>query len=377
MKIEPEGSPSILNESTTAGNNFSALWRMKPFFDELLVQSKTENGLAIFDPELGALASCCSQSQIAHFYALHGTVSGLNNKKIADALATDIRSRQNINGSFGGPYNVPIGEEPIEDIAEIGAAADALYRVYDASGSPDAKHVLLSAAEYVLTRISAENPGAVYKNASTTQFDVLNGNAYAAIVLARAYQVTSDEKYRIQVVLILEHLIYRFGAHEAGWWAYREDWNGSLELGFSVAYQATIVGWGSFVSEILDPDLHDRWVEVLGEAAELIAREVLSGQTDLNESPTWSRDWGNVWEIYLALWRFRAKPSALAIFDRQWKTFESNISTKGMAFFQSNSPNRENRSITNSQLRKAANFAGISSSIIQGSSLNFLLPLGR
>lgn len=270
-------------------------------FDGLLVE-RSDGGLDVLDPALGEAASCCVQSQVAAACALVAEQEA-RVTDIPRRLVAGVAGRQHSSGGFVQPYGQASEHGPLVDVAELGASADALLHL--TAVAPEARIILERGAEHLLDRRAREHAGAVYKNPRAESIDVLNGDLYAAQTLVAAYRVTGTERFRVAAESVVAHLENRFGAHERGWWPYSERWDGSVATGNSVAYQATIVGWGRAVAPFLPPLSGSHWQSVLDEALDTVAREFLRGPRPETEAPEWSRDWSAVAELLLA---FAASP---------------------------------------------------------------------
>lgn len=333
--------------------------RIRPYLDGLL-ETKEGGALGLADDELGAPASCCTTAEAAVFYVLDHRLHGGDGHRVAAGLAKDVSRRQQTSGAFGQPYYKKHGEPETVDIAEIGAAANALFHVHRETGSEDARSALLKAAAYLEMQAARENPGAVYKNPQALQIDVLNGDMYAAHTLARAFELNGSEAYRTRVEEIFRHLIRRFGKHTPGWWPYTEQWDGSLGMGNSVSYQAIIVGFAQTAVKVLPAELASDWRKVAQTAAATMLESMAEGAHDGNEAPWWCRDWGNVWEIDYALSRFSEWPEAAAYVTRRLNELDSRLESEGIAAFRPKGiiPDPERAPVTTT-FRKAATFAGI------------------
>ncbi|MGO4436063.1 hypothetical protein AB4Y88_23135, partial [Paenarthrobacter sp. RAF9] len=156
------------------------------YFDSLRASTDASNTYMIIDPDTGLPATCCTQIQVAALFALDHLLNDNGNDRVAELLTDNVRRRQNPNGSFSSSYNQPVDSPDLQDIAEIGASANALFYIHQITNSAAAKDSLLAAAEYVLTQVSVENPGAIYKSSQARHVDILNGDIYAALTLSRS-----------------------------------------------------------------------------------------------------------------------------------------------------------------------------------------------
>jgi len=344
----------------------TSMERLKPYFDDLLRADEARESMSLYDDELGDAASCCTTAEVAAFYVAIGRLTGDDVTAIAAGLAKDVAERQLPEGGFPQPYYVKKGESGTIDIAEIGAAANALYHVHRATGSEHAKAALLRSAAYLLTQVAKENPGAVYKNPNAAGHDVLNGDIYAAHTFGRAYELTGDRTYADQAERIVRHVAERFGKHAPGWWPYIENWDGSVGMGNSVAYQGTILAFAHTLLPILSKETAERWRGVEREAAETMLSAMDVGPNDDNEAPWWCRDWNNAWEIALGLWRVKDRlPAAAARCERRVQEVEAELERLGAAAFRPKvrQEDKERTPVTTT-FRKAATFAGIAAYIV-------------
>ena len=343
----------------------SVVKTLKPYFDSLLREDDDTGHLYLQDDELGGRASCCTQGEVACFHILDWTLNGGSGRETAARLIEDVARRQLPQGAFAQPYYVKKGAEGTIDIAEIGAVADSLYHVFRATGSEAARESLAKAADYLLTQVAAENPGAVYKNPSAKGHDVLNGDMYAAHTWGRAWELTGRDEYLRRAEAVFEHLADRFGKHSPGWWPYTENWDGSVGMGNSVAYQGTIVGFAHTVVPLLPDALRERWGKVARDAVDTMLEAMERGPDDENEAPWWCRDWGNAWEIYLAFSRFPDHPAARARLDERLRDIEEQLRTDGLAVFRPRVKTDDpERTPVTTTFRKAATFAGIVSYMV-------------
>ncbi|MFB9714876.1 hypothetical protein ACFFPI_12160 [Arthrobacter methylotrophus] len=330
-----------------------------PYFESILPRTNASQTFTIVDPETHLPATCCTQSQVAAFLALDRSINGGQGAATATLLAEDVRRRQNSDGSFSSNYNQAIGSQGLRDIAEIGASATALFNLSLSLDLECAKESLNAAAEYLLTQVAVENKGAIYKNAQARHVDILNGDIYAANTLSRAYQLTGTEEFLKQVIEIVDHVERRFGAWRPGWWPYSEDWDGMPTTGASVAYQATIVGFGMPICEVLPPFRAREWRSLLARALDTVCFQLPIGPNDDSEAPTWSRDWSNVWEIPLAFSRMSHTVTGQKFLRTRFEQLDANIASSGINAFRPRLAVNPGRTAVTTLFRKTATFAGI------------------
>lgn len=337
--------------------------KLKPYLESLLRRDET-GALYVLDEELGDRGSCCTTVQTACFLVLCETLSLGEGRAAASELVEDVLRRQLPSGAFGQPFYVKKGDPETVDIAEIGASANSLYHVFQATGNEAAKSSLLRSADYLLTQVAVEQPGAVYKNPNAKMHDVLNGDIYAAHTLGRAYEVTNNRVYLDKAEEIVAHVANRFGRHSPGWWPYTERWDGSIGMGNSVAYQATIIAFAHPLIPFLSEDLRNRWKRIEEEAVAIILNALREGPNDSNEAPWWCRDWANVSEIPLALSRVSHLEEARAYVSNRLDEIDRGISEKGIELFRPQVKQEDpERSPVTTTFRKASGLAAFLSAI--------------
>ncbi len=340
---------------------------MKPYFDSLLNKDPETGLLYIFDEELGDRASCCTTGLAASLYALDGKINpGGDGLQIAGQLVLEVRRRQLPGGAFSQPFYAKKGEPEVVDIAEVGAVANSLYLVHKATGSLSAKESLLQSAEYLLTQVAVQNPAVILKRPGS-DFDVLNGDMYAAHTFGRAYELSGNLEYLKKVQQIFTHLADRFGKNEKGWWPYIEHWDGSVHMGNSVLYQATIIALSHTALPLLSSDLHERWLEVSSQAVDTLVEAMRQPPSEATEAPWWTRDWSNGWELYWALLRSSSKEDVRRIGLNKFAEVAGDLAERRSSLFKPNIQNNENeqdRTPVTTTFRKAAGFAGIVANLI-------------
>ncbi|WP_155854056.1 hypothetical protein [Paenarthrobacter nicotinovorans] len=339
------------------------------YFDSLRAPINESNSYLIIDPDTGLHATCCTQIQVAALFALDSLLNNNDNDRVAQLLTGNVRQRQNSNGSFSSSYNQPLDAPDLQDIAEIGASANALYYLYQMTNSAEARDTLLAAAEYILSQVALENPGAIYKSSQARHVDVLNGDVYAALTLSRAFELSGDNRFLFQTKLVVEHVRSRFGVENDGWWPYAETWDGKVAVGASLAYQATIIGFGMPIGRSLEPELRAEWSSTLSTALKTVAQKLPLGPSDESEAPSWSRDWGNVWEIPLAFAQFPYSPYAQEYVRKRLLAVERDIELAGIEALRPKPLQNNGRTPVTSLYRKAATFAGFLVDILLNTSL--------
>lgn len=337
---------------------------LKDYFDSLIINK--EESMFLFDYELDGKASCCTTGQVACFYLLDSLLNNNSNIEIVFKLIEDLNTQQLASGGFPQPYYAKKGEKPLVDIAEIGAVASSLFYIAKFTSDQNSYNILEKASNYLITQISKENEGAVYKNPSATEHDVLNGDIYAAHTWGRFYQLSNKKIYLKKAKKVLNHVMNRFAEHESGWWPYIENWDGTIGMGNSIAYQGTIVSFADTLLPYLENEQRQRWLKIREEAVNKILKELKEGPNSYNEVPWWARDWDNTWEIYLALWRHRKSKEAKETVIERLIDVKINLLSSGIEIFKPKvkSNSKEERNPVTTTFRKAATFAGIFSYII-------------
>ncbi|GGD94382.1 hypothetical protein [Paenibacillus nasutitermitis] len=333
---------------------------MKPYVDQLLKLDSETGYLYLFDDELGAQASCCTTGLAASLYVLDGKLNtGGDGFQIARLLAEDVRRRQLPSGAFRQPFYVKKGDPDTIDIAEVGAVANSLYHVFEATGSTAAKECLIASADYLLTQVASQNPGVVLKRPDS-DFDVLNGDMYAAHTFGRAYQLSGNPAYLEKIHHIFAHLADRFGRNERGWWPYIENWDGTVHLGNSVVYQATIIAFAHTALPLLEDSLRERWSEVSEEAMATLVQAIKQPPSEETEATWWTRDWSHSWELYLSLWRSASTADAQQLGQKKFTAVLEEIADSGQELFRPKIVNDvPDRTPVTTTFRKAAGFVGI------------------
>ncbi|QSZ52993.1 hypothetical protein RI444_16980 [Paenarthrobacter sp. AT5] len=344
------------------------------YFHSLRDPNNEPNSYTIIDPDTALPATCCTQVQVAALFALDHLLNDNDSDRVAQLLTEDASLRQNPNGSFSSSYNQPLDAPDLQDIAEIGASANALYYVHQITNNLAAKKALVASAEYILTQVSLENPGAIYKSSQARHVDVLNGDVYAALTLSRAYELTGDDRFLDQTRLVINHVQSRFGAWKEGWWPYAESWDGQVAVGASLAYQATIIAFGMPICRTLEPGLRTEWSKVLSTALKTVAGRLAHGPSDDSEAPSWSRDWANVWEIPLAFAQFPYSPYSQNYVRQRLLAVEHGIEVTGIETLRPKALQNDGRTPVTSLYRKAATFAGFLSDILLNTSLKTSTP---
>lgn len=369
LSVSPVSSDECL-PSEKIRSVVSSLWQSERFrlyvstlrlyADQCLSSSNSPRGYTLFDPALnGAPASCCTQSQFAAIYALHAIGCGGNGIEIAAGLLFDVANRQKTDGGFAIPYNRGVSSGALVDVAEIGAAADSLYLLSLCGLNQTSTKILRAGGEYVLSSRSLERSGAVYKNSQAKSIDVLNGDVYGALALARAYSVSGDARYLDFVFEIVNHLLSRRRATGVQtWWPYAEDWKGITVVGNSLAYQATIIAFGRQLTSYLDDVQADSWSGALQEAMSTVLTEMGYGVSDGNEFPSWSRDWENVWEIYLALSGDPHSIRSSLYLENRLSRLDKALSQHGADAWNPGASANHGKSAITSTFRKSASFSG-------------------
>ncbi|MGP5015383.1 hypothetical protein ACTXJX_16440 [Glutamicibacter ardleyensis] len=327
------------------------------------VSDHRDRSMVLIDSELGRRASDCSTLQVSSFLSYFGLITG--DKSLEETGAALFRSID-FNEPFRGVYNVRLGEEGLFDLAEAGAGLACLDLIGDSIVQDRRDDLVNFARKFVLESVSTEVPGAFYKNVNATGIDVLNGDVYAALILGKIHDKFVVPSFVEYIQATVEHLISRFDVTEPHGWPYSEAWDGKLSVGFSTAYQATIVGWGALLSKYLTEAHANQWKLTLWSAQKRIISAIEADDVESNEAPSWARNWDNIWEIDLSFARWNSTPCISRIQTRL-ANIEQELSVSGIAAFNDKRSGNPDRSPLGSTMRKASNFASVLSSILTNS----------
>ncbi|MGA4777951.1 heparinase II/III domain-containing protein [Cellulosimicrobium sp. AB352] len=275
--------------------------RPVPRLDAWLLRTAASGMDAAYDEELDGPASACSLAQLLGYVvstpSLPADVKSVLQPRLASALGDAVGT----DGHFALPYNRAPQEVEWWDLAEVGAAAPALL-LAARSGIEVARGALLRGADFVRAKERGDVPGSFMKNADALEQDILNADAYAALALACAAEVSPTSDRREPIEAAVERLIQQFGIASAGWWPYSVGLGSTSDaVGTSLAYQATIVGCGLLLLPHVDDTRRDRLAGVLLAASEQVATAFSADFDERLETPSWSRDWVRIPEIAWAL----------------------------------------------------------------------------
>lgn len=334
-----------------------------PYFNKQIVTS--QNSFDIIDSELGEMASACTtlEAALALFCAEFVFEGSPNYQLISKCLVKKALKRQHSDGALGQPFYIIRGKEQTKDIAEIGAAADALYYLYHYAKADEAKDILIGTAKFLLQMQHPSVAGVYYKRSDAKEHDVLNGDAYAGAALMRTYQVTNDIIYHDLAADVAKHLIARFGVHSNNWWPYAEYFDGSISVGNSLGYQATIVAFGhDILSGLKDSILAAEFSQVL-EQGMLKVLECIEKDLPLKEvEPVWwAVSWNRCPEVLLALIKERRLEKARHYALLQLREIVNEVLDQGIDYFKP--PEKKeadpNKTPVTTTFRKVATLAGI------------------
>lgn len=275
--------------------------RPVPRLDAWLLRTAASGMDVAYDEELDGPASACSLAQLLGYVvstpSLPADVKSVLQPRLASALGDAVST----DGHFALPYNRAPQEVEWWDLAEVGAAAPALL-LAARSGIEVARGALLRGADFVRAKERGDVPGSFMKNADALEQDILNADAYAALALACAAEVSPTSDRREPIEAAVERLIQQFGIVSAGWWPYSVGLGSTSDaVGTSLAYQATIVGCGLLLLPHVDDTRRDRLAGVLLAASEQVATAFSADFDERLETPSWSRDWVRIPEIAWAL----------------------------------------------------------------------------
>lgn len=325
----------------------------------------SQNSIDLMDTELGEMASACTTLEAAlALYCDQLFFDGSpQNQFIARDLVKKALTRQHSDGALGQPFYITRGGKETKDIAEIGAAADALYYLNQYAKAQEAENILLGTANFLLKMQHPSVLGVYYKRLDAKEHDVLNGDAYAGAALMRTYQVTNDVFYHDLAADVAKHLIARFGVHSRNWWPYAEYFDGSISVGNSLSYQATIVAFGhDILSGLKDSVLAEEFSQVL-EQGMLKVLECIEKDLPLKEvEPVWwAASWNRCPEVLLALIKERRLERARQYALKQLKEIVNEVLEQGIDYFKP--PKKKeadpNRTPVTTTFRKVSTLAGI------------------
>lgn len=277
---------------------------------------------------------------------------------LAAGLLGSVYARRHEPDWFSIPYNSPSGTRGELDVAEFGASSHSLRSFFGGSVNGLAKAIAVGAAKHIKKLAVPENPGQFKKSQSAGDLDVPNANIYAALVLDTADFFTNDQRLRTEVLAVLQRLSGQLRAHQVDRWPYSLNNDGSQRMGYSAAYQATIVGWGWILASSLDGEARARWTDTLLDALSALRVDLETGPSPETEAASWAINWSNVWEIRLAL----ADESALSSEEKGLASLGGLriAATEDLsAYFGIRRETLGGRNPVSSTLRKLANFCAI------------------
>lgn len=349
LRIEEEVNISFLGQG------------LADYFRENIVLGPDTDRITLYDSEMSGQASDCSTLQVASFLSYWGSVQ--NNDQELVRLGEGLFKSLSFEFPFRGIYNVAVGESGTFDLAESGAAFSGLDLLDSQLVKSKEEEILTFIDSHIVSALATECKGAFYKSENALDFDVLNGNVYAALVLAKTQSVLCTDQYTGLIVSTVNHLLSRFNVNERLGWPYSESWDGSVMLGYSLSYQATIIGWGTLLDEYLPEELREKWLKTLWAAQQRVAIDYDSGQIEVHESPSWSRNWNNTWEIDLSYGRWKSEFCIAHVRNRLSDLSES-FKTDNISVFADGRSNRTGRTPIGTSMRKASNFASILCSLL-------------
>lgn len=323
-------------------------------------------GPRLWDPELEAFTSDCVALQASGYLMRYSRSSpvGMEYAALAGALLSSVLARSNCQDWFGIPYNAQSGKSAEVDLAEFGASSFGLREFFGSPVHAVAKSISDKVVDVVISRVHSQNPGAFQKTQSVSpNMDVLNADLYAALALSTGQMFGSKYDLAGQLSYTIQHLRNRFGAAAADRWSYSENVvDGSVVLGYSAAYQATIIGWGWILTENLPTGLKQDWGNTLHDAYFALGKDLAEGPNDQTESARWARNWNNVWETRLALCNEGGIDTGETGLERINGVRILSVSDAQKAFQISEEPT-VGRSVVTSTLRKMANFGSVISAL--------------
>ena len=319
-------------------------------------------GLRLWDQELGDYASDCVALQCAGFLNRGAGIGGADWSSLAAGLLTGIYSRRSETDWFSIPYNATAGTRGEMDVAELGASSHALRSFSGGPLKEVAGAVASTISSFVQEFAVPDRPGQFRKSKSAGELDIPNANLYAALVLDTARILTDDQSLIRAVQSVVHRLSKQLGSHQPDRWPYSFNSDGTQGMGYSTAYQATIVGWGWILASSLNAETKENWTDTLLKAYTALRDDIAAGPSQETEAASWAANWSNVWEIRLAM----ASEGAL---DRTEQGLErlGGASVSGMddlpKYFGLRRETVSGRNPVSTTLRKLANFLAIISAL--------------
>lgn len=316
------------------------------------------HGIRLWDEELGDFASDCVAVQCAGFLNRLANLACTDLSSLAAGLLIGVYVRRKESDWFSIPYNSKLGTRGEVDVAEFGACSHSLRSFLGGSLNGVAQAIAVDAAVHIRELAVSGRPGQYKKSQLAGDLDVPNANIYAALVLDTADRFTHDQRAKAEVQAVLQRLDGQLGIDQADRWPYSLNGDGSTKMGYSTAYQATIVGWGWILASSLGGEGREQWTDTLLKAVSALKTDLDIGPCPQTESASWATTWPNVWEIRLAM----AHESAL--FDEELGLASlggTNIGAPGdlSTYFGVRRETVGGRNPVSSTLRKLANFCAI------------------
>jgi len=319
-------------------------------------------GLRLWDSELGDYASDCVALQCAGFLTRLASSSNVGLASLSAGLLTGIYSRRDEADWFSIPYNSLEGTRGEMDVAELGASSHALRAFSDGPLKQVSGMIALAISSLVQDFAVTEHPGQYRKSKSASELDIPNANLYVALVLDTAHIFTGDDRLVNDIGSVVRHLSEQFGMHRPDRWPYSLNSDGTQGIGYSTAYQATIVGWGWILAASLDGETKARWTDTLIKAYAALRDDIAAGPSQETEAASWATNWSNVWEIRLAMASEEALDSTERGLARLGGAVVSGIDDLPR-YFGLRRETISGRNPVSTTLRKLANFCAIISAL--------------
>lgn len=295
--VTPSGSPA--SSSFAWVSNRPLLQLSADYF--LKSARLDSNGLRLWDDELGDYASDCVALQCAGFLTKIAGSTNATWASLSAGLLTGIYARRDEPDWFSIPYNATQGTRGEMDVAELGASSHAL-RVFSDSPLRAVSGAVAQAVSALVQEFAVVgHPGQYRKSKAASELDIPNANLYAALVLDTARTFARDARLVGEVRDVVNHLSKQFGVQRPDRWPYSLKGDGTQAVGYSTAYQATIVGWGWILAASLEGETKEIWTDTLLKAYAALRDDIAAGPSQETEAASWATNWSNVWEIRLAL----------------------------------------------------------------------------
>lgn len=324
----------------------------------------SQTGPRLVDHELRDVASDCSLVQAAGFLVFWGKI---RKNWYHYELGLSLFSNLDSDTLFQGKYNVAANGEGTFDLAEVGACFATFFDTQRSLPATLVSSVVEKVENQVLDLFADTDKAFFYKNKNALDLIIPNGDVYAAMSLGLCDRIMGTSHHSALIELVVERLISTFNTDIRLGWPYSYHKDGSVHIGFSLAYQATIVAWGYLIIDCLSDGVAQRWSRVLRSAHKKVLLGHTGGTPEMNEATSWTRNWDNIWEIELSLSRFTGGSTPRSVAARL-EQIASEFMDRGLMVFDDDRTSQPGRTVIGSRFRKTANFCAVFQSMITNSS---------